>query len=261
MLQLHSRSTGSGPAIVLLHGLFGSNENLGGLARAFAGEYRTVGIDLRNHGRSPHGEAMDYATMAGDVAQTMNALEIQRPVVIGHSVGGKVAMELALGYPDGVRGLAVLDIAPIPHARRHDTELRALQRIDLTQIGSRRDADAALQPDIPHPGIRQFLLKNLERGQQGLHWRIPLATIAAAYDQLASAPPSAGPYTGPALFLRGRNSDYVPDTALSEIRRRFPQAQVETIDKVGHWLHVEAEAAVTERIRRFLHRLPAPDTS
>ncbi|MDZ7786831.1 MAG: alpha/beta fold hydrolase [Halofilum sp. (in: g-proteobacteria)] len=245
-MELHTRVAGNGPPLVLLHGLFGSNENLGGVARALADRFTIYGMDLRNHGRSPHADSMDYADMAADVRDTLDAHGLDAATVLGHSLGGKTAMELALSAPERVSGLVVVDIAPIAYDRRHDQELEALHELDLSAIRSRGDADAALADRIPNPAIRQFLLKNLSRTDNGFTWRIPLETIYAGYAEIAAAPPSQGPYNGPALFIRGGNSDYLPEEAEPAIRERFPDARIETIPDAAHWVHVDAPEAFLE---------------
>lgn len=251
-MELHARVIGTGPPLVLLHGLFGSNENLGGIARALADRFTVHGLDLRNHGRSPHGRRMDYPTLAADVRETLDAHGLERPAVLGHSLGGKTAMELALSTPERVNRLVVVDIAPIAYEHRHDRELDALLGLDLAAIRSRGDADAALAEQIPNPAIRQFLLKNLARGDTGFEWRIPLETIASEYADIAAAPTSAGPYEGPALFVRGGDSDYLPDSAEPTIRERFPNARIETIPDAAHWIHVDAPEAFLELVGGFL---------
>jgi esterase len=251
-MELHYRRAGDGPPLVLLHGLFGSNENLGNVARELATDFTVIGLDLRNHGRSPHGPAMDYGTMAGDVADTLSALGLDSCALLGHSLGGKTAMELALSEPDRVERLIVADIAPVAYDRRHDQELEALHSLDLDAIASRRDADEALADAIPGPAIRQFLLKNLARGEDGFRWRIPLDTIYGEYADIAAAPPSPGPYEGPVLFIRGGNSDYVSDDDEPVIRERFPDARIETIPGANHWVHVDAPGAFVKLIREFL---------
>lgn len=251
-MELHARILGSGPPVVLLHGLFGSKENLGGIARALADRYTAYGLDLRNHGRSNHGRRMDYPTLAADVRETLDAHALAAPAVIGHSLGGKTAMELALSTPDRVSALVVLDIAPIVYDRRHDQELDSLRGLDLARVRSRADADEQLQARIPDPAIRQFLLKNLTRGATGFEWRIPLDAIAAAYPDIAAAPSATDRYAGPTLFIRGGASDYVSGNAESAIRDRFPNARVETVRNAAHWLHVEDPDTVATIIRDFL---------
>jgi len=251
-MELYTRVQGDGPPLVLLHGLFGSNENLGGIARALADRFTIYAMDLRNHGRSPHGEPMDYPTLAGDIATTMATHGLERAAMLGHSVGGKTAMQLALTAPDRIERLVVVDIAPIAYRHGHDRELDAMRSLDLTTLASRADADAALAGQIPEAPIRQFLLKNLVRGNRGFTWRIPLDTIAGHYGEIAAAPSAPGPYRGPSLFLRGEASDYVPPSAETAIHAFFPTATIETIAGAGHWLHVQAAEATQQALARFL---------
>lgn len=247
-MELFTRQTGdNGPNLVLLHGLFGSHENLGVLARGLAAHCRVHAVDLRNHGRSPHADTMNYPDMAADVRATMDAHGLEQAVVIGHSMGGKVAMELALTAPERVAGLVALDIAPVTYARSHDTELTVMQALDTSALASRSEADKALAAELPNPAIRQFLLKNLVRTDDGFAWRIPLDTIADAYPDLLEAP-SAGTSRMPALFIRGGASDYVTSGHEREIHERFPSAAIETIADAAHWVHIEAPEAVTERL-------------
>ena len=251
-MELFTRQTGdSGPHVILLHGLFGSHENLGVLARGLAAHCRVHAMDLRNHGRSPHAATMTYPEMAADVRTTMDAHDLQQAVIIGHSMGGKVAMELALTDPDRVADLVVLDIAPVAYPRSHDTELAAMQALETSLLATRGEADQALAEALPNPAIRQFLLKNLIRADGGFAWRIPLDTIANAYPDLLAAP-SAGTSEHPALFIRGGASDYVSSEHEREIRARFHAATVETIADAAHWVHIEAPAAVTERVLEWI---------
>jgi len=195
---------------------------------------------------------MDYVDMAADVRDTLDAHGLDAATVLGHSLGGKTAMELALSAPERVSGLVAVDIAPIAYDRRHDQELEALHELDLSAVRSRGDADAALADPIPNPAIRQFLLKNLSRTDNGFTWRIPLETIYAEYAKIAAAPPSAGPYDGPTLFIRGGNSDYLPEEAETTIHERFPQARIETIPDAAHWVHVDAPEAFLDLLNDFL---------
>lgn len=251
-MELHARIQGEGPPVVLLHGLFGSNENLGTLARGLAEAYQVYSLDLRNHGRSPHADAMDFPVMAGDVRETLAAHGLERAAVVGHSLGGKTAMELALAHPEAVDRLVVIDIAPIAYTAGHDAELEALRGLDLTALQSRRDADQALAAKLPEPGIRQFLLKNLVRTDDGFAWRIPLETIAERSPEIAAAPTAQGPYTGSTLFLRGGRSSRITDDAVPAIRQIFPHARTETVEDAGHWVHIEAPDATLQLVRAFL---------
>jgi len=252
-MQLYTRTQGTGPAVVALHGLFGSNENLGVIARALSDACTIYAMDLRNHGRSPSGDAMDYPTLAADVRDTMDAYALGSAVLLGHSLGGKTAMQLALSYPKRVRQLIVIDIAPIDHGRRHDRELEAMRSLDLCALSSRAEADRALAPSIPEAEIRQFLLKNFVRSRRGgFGWRIPLDTIAMGYSDIAAAPTGAQPYTGATLFIRGGVSDYMPPEADTDIRTWFPNARIETIADAAHWVHVDQEEQILQLIRAFI---------
>jgi len=252
-MELFTRHYGNdGPALVLLHGLFGSNETLGSVARALSADFTVLAMDLRNHGRSDHDPGMSYAMLADDVLETLAAAGVERASLLGHSLGGKTAMELALSRPQQVERLIVADIAPIAYEHRHDRELEALRGLDLERIRSRRDADRALADAISSPAIRQFLLKNLVRADDGFAWRIPLDTIHREYAQIGAAPASPGPYEGPTLFIRGGDSDYIPEEAEPAIHERFPNARVETIPEAAHWVHVDAPEAFLELVRQFL---------
>lgn len=251
-MQLHTRTAGQGAPVVLLHGLFGSHENLGVLARELATDHSVYGMDLRNHGRSPHADAMTLSAMATDVVETMDAHGLDRATLLGHSLGGKIAMEIALTMPARVDRLIVLDIAPVAYAHGHETELEAMRGLDLEGLASRADADRALAAELPNPAIRQFLLKNLMRDGDRFAWRIPLQTIADEYASIAAAP-SGGRFDGPALFIRGGASNYVTADHEAAIHKHFPQARIETIEGAAHWVHVEHPRVVIEQIRRGIH--------
>ncbi len=249
---LNTLISGEGPPLVLLHGLFGAAKNLGVLARGLGTQARVIAMDLRNHGDSPHGAAMDFATMAGDVAETCAALGVARARVAGHSLGGKTAMMLALRRPELVERLAVLDIAPMRYAHDYDDYVKAMQAIVLHPGLSRGEADAALAGVVKAPEMRAFLLNNLSLGAVP-RWRAGLAEIGAAMPQILgwNEPPGVMPYGGPVLFLRGGDSDYVPAQAGAEIARLFPRAVVETVAGAGHWLHAEKPAQVLASLRGF----------
>jgi pimeloyl-ACP methyl ester carboxylesterase len=249
---LNTLISGEGPPLVLLHGLFGAAKNLGALARGLSPQFRVFSMDLRNHGDSPHGAAMDFVTMAGDVADTCAALGVTSTRVAGHSLGGKTAMMLALLRPELVERLAVLDIAPMRYDHDYDDYVKAMQAIPLHPGLSRGEADAALAGVVKAAPMRAFLLNNLSLGEAP-HWRAGLEEIGAALPVLLgwNEPPGGGPYGGPALFLRGGESDYVPDAVVPVIRRLFPHAVVETVEGAGHWLHAEKPAQVLASLLGF----------
>jgi pimeloyl-ACP methyl ester carboxylesterase len=249
---LNTLISGDGPPVVLLHGLFGAAKNLGAIARALSTQARVLSMDLRNHGDSPHAAGMNYADMAADVAATMAARNVGKARVIGHSMGGKAAMALALSRPELVERLAVLDIAPVTYDHDYSDYVAAMRAIPLDAGLSRHAAEAALAGAVPEAPMRAFLLNNLILGAAP-RWRVALEEISAAMPDLFAWPDMAWrPYPGPALFLRGGASDYVPEAATPEIMRLFPGAAVQTIIGAGHWLHAEQPAAVIAAISEFL---------
>jgi esterase len=250
---LHSIDQGEGPPLILLHGLFGTARNLGALARGLAGQARVISLDLRNHGESPHDPDMAYTTMAADVAETMDDKGIGAAPVIGHSMGGKVAMTLALTQPDRVQKLAVLDIAPVSYDHDYEGYVEAMQAIPLNNEVNRKAANERLAERIPDAALRVFLLSNLVLGEQS-HWRFGLSEIGGAMKSLLrwTDPPGAGAYHGPTLFLRGGNSHYVLPESYAPIGKLFPGAKIQTIEHAAHWIHAEQPQAVTAALQAFL---------
>ncbi|MEO0731886.1 MAG: alpha/beta fold hydrolase [Bacteroidota bacterium] len=252
--MLHYKTFGEGPALVILHGLFGMLDNWQTLARKWAGRHRVVLLDLRNHGRSPHEAEMDYPLMARDVAETLEVLEVDECDLLGHSMGGKVAMQLALDYPELVRQLIVVDIAPRRYAPGHATIFAALEALDPATVTSRKDAAAKMNDFVSDPGIQLFLLKNLARDPEGgFRWRMNLPVITKHYDKLIGPVGNLGDnFAGPALFVRGGNSGYVKDDDRAFIEMLFPAAELVTVEGAGHWVHAEQPEELREVIDRFL---------
>jgi pimeloyl-ACP methyl ester carboxylesterase len=250
---LNSIESGNGPPLILLHGLFGAAKNLGVIARALSAQARVLSLDLRNHGDSPHATGMDYAAMAADVAETIAMHNITSAMVVGHSMGGKTGMALALSRPALVQKLVVMDIAPVAYNHGYDGYIAAMQALPLTPSLTRQQAGAALAAAIPEPAMRAFLLNNLILGAAP-HWRIGLAELAGAMPDLLAwqDPQNATPFTGPALFVRGANSDYVRDSAWQTILDKFPAAVQKTIANAGHWLHAEQPELVIAALKDFL---------
>ncbi len=244
---------GNSPPVVLLHGLFGTARNLGVVARGLSSQTRVLSLDLRNHGDSPHHADMDYEIMAADVAQTMAEAGIASARVVGHSMGGKVAMMLALTQPDRVEKLAVMDIAPIAYAHSYDGYVEAMKQIPLNNEVNRRQANEILASSIPDADLRVFLLSNLVLGPNP-HWRFGLDEIGASMPRIVDwqFPARAAPYAGPALFLRGGNSHYVTPESSAPIGEWFPQAKIKTVDHAAHWLHAEQPKAVIAALQEFL---------
>lgn len=250
---LNSMEQGEGPPVLLLHGLFGTARNLGAVARGLGPKARVLALDLRNHGDSPHAPEMDYETMAADVAETMDAACIASARVVGHSMGGKVAMMLALTRPGRVEKLAVMDIAPIPYDHSYEGYVEAMKRIPLDNQVNRRQASEILSGPIPDADLRIFLLSNLVLGENP-HWRFGLEEIGGAMQKLLDwkIPAGTAPYTGPTLFLRGANSHYVTPEAEAAILSQFPEAEIQTIANAAHWLHAEQPKAVLAALEAFL---------
>ena len=252
-LTLHYREHGDGPPLLILHGLFGAGGNWGRVARQLAADYRVILVDLRNHGQSPHHPDMRYPTMAADVLALMDRLSLERPIVLGHSMGGKVAMTLALAHPARVGRLVIVDIAPVPYAGdSHEDLISAMQALDLEAVTSRRSASDALAGAIPEAGVRQFLLTNLEQRDGVWRWRIPLTYLRDGLATVRDFPEIAGAFTGQSLFLHGGRSPYVHPDHHSSIRKRFPNSKIVGLQELGHWLHAEAPDLVYTEISRFL---------
>ena len=261
-VALASTVVGQGRPALVLHGLFGSGTNWRTIARRLGTRIECHLVDQRNHGRSPHARGMAYPDLAADVLAYLDSRRIERAGLIGHSMGGKTAMTLALTAPEQVRWLIVADIAPAKSPSDHGPILDALQALPVESLASRSGAEAALANAIPELGLRRFLLQNLVAGETGMRWRIDLDAIARALPDLIDFP-SLSPhavYEGPTLFLRGESSDYVAAHHEPHIRALFPAASIATVAAAGHWLHAEQPAAVTARIEAFLDDVPPADS-
>lgn len=252
MVELYTRVRGEGPWLVMLHGLFGSGDNLGGLARILEKDYRILLVDLRNHGRSTHAPSMSYQEMAEDVFEAMDQHDIASAFVFGHSMGGKVAMAMSLMDRARVDKLIVGDIAPVTYGNHHDRIIKGMGAVADVAPQSRGAAQAILEPYVHEEGVLSFLMTNWRRQQDGRWgWRINLEAIARQYDTIASGM-ETGQYGGPVLFLRGANSDYIQASHQEQILNLFPAATVKTIGGTGHWLHAEKPDLVARTIKRFL---------
>ncbi len=251
-MRLNHIDSGGGPPVVLLHGLFGTARNFGTLQRALTPLFRVIALDARNHGASPHAAGMRYATLADDVLETLDALGVGRAAVIGHSMGGKTAMALAVAAPERVSRLLVADIAPVPYRHGNDTVADAMRAIPLREGLTRDEAEAALADAVPAPSVRTFLIQNIQFGAQP-HWRIGLEEIAAAVPDLEGWETPSGTYTGPTLFVSGALSGYVRPEHRPVIRALFPAARFVSIKNAGHWLHADNPAGFLSVVEVFLH--------
>lgn len=254
-MKLHFRSLGGGPALILLHGLLGSLDNWLPLGRQFAERFTVLAVDQRNHGLSPHSDEFGYDLMAHDLHQFMHDQGLTTAHLLGHSMGGKTAMQFALLYPDQVEKLVVVDMAPRAYAPVHMEALAALQALDLETHQRREDFDDALAAQVPDAELRQFLLKNLKRDHDGtFHWKVNLPAIWDNYRHLNAALAVEGQFAKPALFLRGGDSDYVRETDFELIRRYFPIAELRTIPGAGHWVHADQPEQLLGSVLEFLTR-------
>jgi esterase len=249
---LHATETGAGETLVLLHGLFGRSQNFGGLVRRLAARFHVLALDLRNHGASPHAPGMSYPAMAADVAETLSACGAERFGLLGHSMGGKVAMFLALDRPLAVTRLLVADIAPIAYRHSNKQVANALRALPLSPDLTRADAAARLEDTVPDRAVRAFLLQNLSFGENPA-WRIGLDHIADEIGVIEGFPviPDARRYPGATLFLRGAKSNYVRDEAWPAIKALFPAATLQTLTDAGHWLHADQPDAFATAVEHF----------
>jgi esterase len=250
-IQLNYETQGSGPSVVLLHGLFGDLDNLKSLGRALQHDYQVIYVDLRNHGNSPHTPSMNFAEMAADLQQLLSSLKLDAVHLIGHSLGGKVAMEFALRYPKQALSVVAADIAPVAYKANHVAILEALSALDLTTLRTRKEADQALAKSIDNVGIRQFLLKNLRHDADTFCWRLNLAALQHNYLTLTGAV-TDGCYTGPILFIKGGASDYLIADHEAAIKQRFNTVELKVIEGAGHWLHAEKPQIFNRLVTAFL---------
>jgi esterase len=241
--------------LVLLHGLFGSSANWGGVAKRLASDRRVLMPDLRNHGRSLWAAPMDYPEMAADLVRLLDATGIDRAHLVGHSMGGKAAMWLALCAPRRVARLAVVDIAPVAYTPRFGEMIAAMRALPLAEIGSRGDADARLAAAIPSPSVRGYLLQSLyHEPESGWRWRINLDLIAESMPAIFGFPDLDGrQFTGSTLFLYGSRSEYVSGTGLAAIRACCPFARLRAVPNAGHWVYADQPGAFVNAVSAFLH--------
>jgi esterase len=255
-MQLNYSEQGVGDPVFLLHGLFGSLSNLGNLARALAPNYRVISVDLRNHGDSPHQPEMSLLSMAQDAVELMDQLSVASAYFVGHSLGGKVAMQLAMSEANRVKGLVVVDIAPVKYQDNNTNIINNLYYLSKVVIEDRKMADSFLSEQGVDLSVRAFLLKNLRRNTAGnFELKININAIKANYESHLSAAPQGEIFTGPCLFLKGENSDYIDQQQLPIIQSIFPKSSVKTIEAVGHWLHAEKPELFNQMVLQFIDEI------
>jgi len=251
-MKLHYQESGSGLPLLIIHGLFGSADNWRSMAKYFAKFYRVISVDLRNHGRSPHSDEQNFKLMAADIVELCDRLSLDRVNVLGHSLGGKVAMAFAEMQAERVHKLVVVDISPRQYFSQHTPLMDAMMALNMAQFSSRKDVDEALAADVPDPAVRQFLLMNLQPGENGLSWRINLPALKANYQALMAPVCEHAVLSIPSQFIYGGQSDYVTADDRKLIEQHFTQAIFAVIDKAGHWVHAERPQQFKQLVEEFL---------
>lgn len=255
LTYLEAGEANGGTPLLVLHGLFGSARNWQTLSRRFAETRRVYALDLRNHGGAPWEPTMSYPEMADDVLRFLDDRGFARATPVGHSMGGKVAMALALNHPGRVERLVVVDIAPVPYGHTHAAYVDAMKRADLAGCTRRPEVEAQLADAVPEAPLRSFLMQNLVLENGKFRWRINLDAIGDAMDPdgLFGFPDFADrQYDGPTLFIGGTASNYIRPEHHEAIRRHFPNARIEMIEGAGHWVHAERPDEVARLVEGFV---------
>ena len=254
-LTLYSRKVGeNGPDFVVLHGLFGSGKNWRSFAGSLEEDFQVWTLDARNHGDSPHADSMSYQQMAEDVVRFFDGNELENVILLGHSMGGKTAMQLALRFPDRIAALIVVDIAPVcyDHQQKQLKLIEAMQGLHLAAEMSRSDIEKKLALKIPEKRLLSFLMTNLYRQNGLFQWRIGLEQIAAGMPYLLNYPEVNSVFEGPVQFIGGENSAYLKFEYHARIRKNFPESRITMLKNCGHWLHIEQPAAFQKTVNEFL---------
>lgn len=254
-MELAYREFGTGQPLVILHGLFGQSDNWNTLAKRFAEKgFHVFAVDQRNHGLSPHSDEWDYHVMAADLNEFIKFHNLEKPVLLGHSMGGKTVMFFEMLYAGVADKIIVADIAPRAYEPHHDAVLKALNAVDFSDINTRKDAEAILGKYLTDFGTKQFLLKNIywkEDATKQMDWRFNLKIITQKYDNVGVEAP-AGSSDTPALFLKGEKSNYVTEEDEKDIAARFNHYKIETIANSGHWVHAEQPEAFFNSVMGFI---------
>ena len=258
-MNLNFKEFGAGEPLVILHGLFGTLDNWQTIARQLADDFTVYIVDLPNHGRSPHTKGeFDYSEMSDAVAEFLTKNWIHETRLIGHSMGGKLAMQLALHQPDLIKKLAVIDIAPKQYQGGHGNIFKALFALDLTTLNDRKEAEKFLTEHLPEEGAGtiQFLLKNLSRLADteggGFEWKMNLDVLYANYPRILDKLEGDTPFIKPTLFIRGGNSNYIKDSDFDLISKLFPNSAIQTIEGAGHWVHAEKPKELLNVLKKFM---------
>ncbi len=251
-MKLFYKEYGDGPPVVLLHGLLASSDNWHSVARLLSGTYRVIVPDMRNHGFSPHSDAFDYSLLAADVRELIDYMNLERPLLVGHSLGGKTAMEFSLTFPEIPKAIVLEDAVPGETKPVSGSYLRMLLDLDLDSVAYRKDAEEWLLGKVGDRRLVLFLLKNLLRNTNGTYsWKPDLEALNVNYPKLWRGLEPDRSWEGPALFIRGGRSDVVIDERFEEIFRFFPNAEIVTIETAGHWVHGDTTREFMTHLFRF----------
>lgn len=252
-MKLNFRTLGEGDPLIIMHGVFGSSDNWQTLGKVFAETYKVYLVDLRNHGNSPHSDEFDYDVMVKDVVELMNDQGINKAHILGHSMGGKVAMHLATEYAEKVDKLIIVDIAPKYYPPHHQQIFEGFHSVDLKSLENRKDADDQMAAVIKNFGVRQFILKNLDRNKDGsFSWKLNLNAIENAIEKVGEAIEGDVSFDGQTFFIAGSKSDYITNEDHDLIREHFPKALIATVKDAGHWVHAEKPKELGEMVIEFL---------
>ena len=253
-MKLHFRELGKGKPMIILHGLFGFSDNWQTLATKFSDFFRVILIDFRNHGHSPWSDDFSYDLMVDDLKELIDELNLENSVLIGHSMGGKVAMHFAQKFPEKIEKLVVVDMGVKQYTRHHQEVLEAFNKVDLEGITARSQVELILSDFIESKGVRQFLLKNLYWKEKGeLAWRLNFVVLEKAMHEILSALPYKEVLI-PSLFIRGELSNYIEDNDIQELESFFSDLSLKTIKNAGHWVHADAPEEFTNTVLEFCLR-------
>ncbi|PHS24820.1 MAG: alpha/beta hydrolase [Methylophaga sp.] len=254
-MKLHYQITGTGQALVIVHGLFGSSDNWRGIAKQLADYAQVITVDLRNHGRSAHSTQQTYPLMVDDLVGLFDELDIDTANIIGHSIGGKVAMAFAAAYPERLNKLAVVDISPREYAgdSSHIAIFEALLAVDLSLYSKRSEVNEALSELLPDKAVRQFLLMNISQQNGHLIWRINLQALYSNYVHFGAAVGEQTKVDNSTCFIRGGRSRYIQADDEVLIAKQFPRSEIFTIEQAGHWVHAEAPQPFLRKVMAFFN--------
>ena len=244
---------GEGEPLIIMHGVFGSSDNWQTLGKVFAEHHKVYLVDLRNHGNSPHSREFNYPLMVADIVELMEDEQLDTAHILGHSMGGKVAMHLATSHPQRVRKLIVVDIAPKYYPPHHQQIFEGFHAVTLSTLKNRKEADEQMAQVITNIGVRQFILKNLDRNKDGsFEWKLNLNAIESAIDKVGEGLEENVHFEGSALFIAGGNSDYIMERDTEIIHQYFPKSTIITIKGAGHWVHAEKPQELGDLVINYL---------